>query len=286
MFKRVLVVMVVVAGCQGPESFRAGFTGVGGGGGNGVGSGGIGVLTGAAGSTGGVGILPIMTSGTAGDGGLVGGAAGDTTSGAAGSTGVAGGAAATAGAAGTVSPTGGGSGASAAGAPGAAGATVVDAGAGAAGRAVDVDAGAHDAAPPPPTSVAYSSATWKLTASITAAGADSVPSNACDGKLATRWTTGRAQMGGETFVVDLGKTEPVSRVVLDDTTNPQDFPIAYSLEISTDGMTFTPVKTGKGATTTDIQFDRVNTRYIRLRQTGTAGAAGSWWSIDELQISS
>ena len=91
-------------------------------------------------------------------------------------------------------------------------------------------------------------------------------------------------MGGETFVVDLGKAEPVSRVVLDDTTNPQDFPIAYTLEVSTDGMTYTSVKTGQGATKTDIQFDRVNARYIRIRQTGTGGAAGSWWSIDELQI--
>ena len=158
----------------------------------------------------------------------------------------------------------------------------VDAGAGGGGRSGGVvDAGVVDAAP---ASVAYSSTNWKPTASITAAGTADLPPNAFDGKLTTRWTTGRNQMGDESFVVDLGQMESVSRVVLDDTTHPLDFPVAYTLEVSTNGTTFTAVKMGPGAMVTDIQFARVNARYIRIRQTGTTPAAGSWWSIDELRI--
>jgi hypothetical protein len=76
----------------------------------------------------------------------------------------------------------------------------------------------------------------------------------------------------------------VSRVVIDDTTHPTDFPAAFTLEVSMNGTTWTTVKMGKGAAMTDIQFARVQARYVRIRQTGTTPAGGSWWSIDELRI--
>ena len=142
----------------------------------------------------------------------------------------------------------------------------------------------RDTAPEAPTSVAYASTNWKLTASITAAGNADAPPNAADGKLATRWTTGRNQTGDETFTVDLGQTMSVSRVLLDDTTNPLDFPVAYAIEVSTNGATFTAVKMGRGATMTDARFAPVNARYLRIHQTGTTPAGGSWWSIDELKV--
>jgi hypothetical protein len=274
--KLLLVVGVAVAGCQGPEAFRGRL--------------GAGATGGAAGAFGGAGtgILPVMVPGAAGTGvgpadqtgaagaGVLAGAAGASvgiggpgTAGAdPGLTGVAGATAAA-----------GGSGAAGT------GAVVVDAGAG--GRqGGGFDAGAaRDTAPEASAaSVAYASTNWKPTASITAPGNADLPPNAFDGKLATRWTTGRNQMGDETFMVDLGQAMPVSRVVLDDTTNAQDFPAAYTLEVSTNGTTFTTVKMGKGATVTDIQFTRTSARYIRIRQTGTTPAGGSWWSIDELRI--
>jgi hypothetical protein len=245
----------------------------------------------------GTGVLAIMVPGTAGDGspatgvagtagpagmGALAGAAGASALGAAGTglgaagsnaTGAAGD---TSAGAGTAGMTGG------AGATAGAGATVVDAGVGGGGGGSG--SGARDAGPEAPASVPYPSTNWKPTASITAAGNADLPPNAFDGKIATRWTTGRNQMGGEWFMVDLGQVESVSRVVLDDTTNPQDFPVAYVLEVSTNGTTFATVKTGKGATITDIQFMTTNARYVRIRQTGMTPAGGSWWSIDELRI--
>jgi F5/8 type C domain len=282
MLKRVLVVVAVVAGCQGPESFhdRPGAGGEPGG------------VTGVAGSPGvaGAGVLPIMVTGQAGTGSGPAGAAGsDPLAGQAGATagnGTVTGAAGV-GAAGNGTVTG-------AAGTGAAGTGIVTGGAGASAGATGTpdaggtgrpDAGAPDAAADVGApSVAYASTAWKPTASITAAGTADLPPNAFDGKLATRWTTGRNQTGDETFVVDLGQSVPVSRVVLDDTTNPLDFPVAYTLEVSTDNKTFTAVQMGRGATVTDVRFTRVVARYVRIRQTGMTAAAGSWWSIDELRI--
>ncbi|HSZ83036.1 MAG TPA: discoidin domain-containing protein, partial [Polyangia bacterium] len=127
-----------------------------------------------------------------------------------------------------------------------------------------------------------SAAQWKATASITAAGTADLPPNAFDGNLMTRWTTGRPQMGGETFLIDMGVSQSVGRVVIDDTTNPMDYPAAYALEISTNNTTFTSVKTGTGATVTDIEFAPAMARYVRVRQTGTTPV--DWFSIDELRI--
>jgi hypothetical protein len=288
MGKRVWVAMVVtVAACQGPESFRVRFDA------------GATLPPGAAGAAGssggaGTGALPIMTgetgaagtgilSGTAGDNGVtgasgVGGGGGAVVTGVAGTGPGTGGAGRTAGSAGVAGTTGG------AGAGAGTSGRTVDAGAAAGRGGPDAGRAAVDAAPEARPSVVYAPTGWKPTAPITAAGSADLPANAFDGKIATRWSTGRNQKGDESFTVDLGQVTSVSRVVLDDTTHAQDFPVAFTLEVSTDGTTFTAVKTGRGATITDVAFPRVDARYVRIRQTGTTPANGSWWSIDELKI--
>jgi hypothetical protein len=135
----------------------------------------------------------------------------------------------------------------------------------------------HDAPPATP----YTPTGWKATAPVTSPKASQGPPNALDGNVATRWTTGRSQMGNESFEIDFGITMSVSRVVLDDTMFPQDFPVAYLLELSADGTTFMAVSMGKGATVTNIEFGMMNARYIRIRET----ASGTkWWSIGELRV--
>jgi hypothetical protein len=147
------------------------------------------------------------------------------------------------------------------------------------------DASTSDSGTPVPQTKPYTPIDWTPTASTTAAGDADLPPNAFDGHLGTRWTTGHNQMGAETFMVDLRKAEPVSRVILDDTTFPTDFPAAYTLEVSTDGHSFTTVEKGHGATVTDIQFATTTARYVRIRQTGTTPAPlGAWWSIDEMKV--
>jgi F5/8 type C domain len=129
--------------------------------------------------------------------------------------------------------------------------------------------------------IAYLSGGWKATASTTD-GVDAPPPNALDGEITTRWTTGRAQTGGEWFVVDLGKAVPMSQLVLDDTMHPTDYPVTYELEASNDGVRFAPVEKGWGTTVTIVCFRELTARYLRVHQTGTAPEA--WWSIDELRV--
>lgn len=270
---RAIVVGIVLAGCQGPEEFHS-------------------KLGGLPPGTGGAGTLPVVVppAGGAGTGAVIAGGAGTTAvpdpTGAAGTTAITGAAGTVAGGAGTTGAAGvNGTAGTAAAGTGAAG-TSATAGTGGAPR----DAGAPDAAGSGPRdampeafpTTPYASTGWKPMASVTAAGAADVAANAFDGNPGTRWSTGRAQMGNETFTVDLGASRTVSRVVLDNATHGQDFPAAYTLEVSTNGTAFMNVKMGAGAAVTDVQFTRVMARHIRIRQTGTTPM--SWWSIDELKV--
>jgi F5/8 type C domain len=276
----ILVVAIGLGGCGVPEAFHGQPT---------ITTGGA---AGGGGAAGQFGTLPVTVPGGGGspgteDAGSVGSSLPGTAGAGAGSAG-----AGATGAAGSTAGVGGTAGASGAaggsGAAGTAGGPANATGAAAAGGSADAAAPPTDAgekadvgieAPPP---MAYASTGWTATASITAAGAANLPPNAFDGDLTTRWTTGRAQMGNESFVVNFGKSLSVSEVVLDDTTNPADFPAAYALDVSTDGTKFTPVTTGTGQTITTISFAQVSARYLRVRDTGTTPV--SWWSIDELRV--
>ena len=75
------------------------------------------------------------------------------------------------------------------------------------------------------------------------------PANAIDGKTTTRWSSGAPPVGGEWFLVDLGANAThLTKVVLDTTESTGDFPVAYKLELSVNGTTFTQVAIGAGAT--------------------------------------
>jgi hypothetical protein len=292
----VIVLLVSLAAACEPETFHGRSQ-------QPAGAAGGGVLTGAAGlpdNTGAAGMMatgaagiPSLPTGEAGTGAGIGGPAGTT--GAAGQAAAGMGAAGmTTGAAGMTTGaagmTTGAAGMNGAAGQGGTGGMRGNAGAGggtAGGNGADAGAGmmARDAGVEAPPSVAYATTGWTPTASVTAAGNADQPRNAFDGMIATRWSTGRAQMGNETFTVDLGSAKPVSRVVLDDTTHPADFPKAYTLQVSTNNTTYTDVKMGTGEVVTDIRFTQTMARYVRIRQTGTnPGAGGSWWSIDELKI--
>src|SRR6266540_1233721 len=60
--------------------------------------------------------------------------------------------------------------------------------------------------------------------------------NAVDDDATTRWTTGAGQEPGQYLQVDLGRSQPVRRVVLDTGADAGDFPRGYALFTSADGM--------------------------------------------------
>ena len=154
-----------------------------------------------------------------------------------------------------------------------------------------LDDASADAAPPPACSEAnatwigdagISTAGWAATATPTAT-TDTNPGdfdveNAFDGNLATRWSSGTAQVGGEWFRLDLGRVQTISQVAFFDKS---DFPAEYTLALSSDDVNYTQVATGLGAQPTAICFPAQSARYMKITQTGLSG---SWFSIYEISV--
>jgi 4-amino-4-deoxy-L-arabinose transferase-like glycosyltransferase len=119
---------------------------------------------------------------------------------------------------------------------------------------------------------------------------------AADGKMSTRWTTGRPQIPGAYFQIDFGHLEKVARIriLVGDSIN--DFPRGYSIRYSADGQTWTsldsimsPISlhwTGetllKGGQDLDFALPSTSMRYLKINNTGQDDVY--YWSIHELEI--
>ncbi|HVY26482.1 MAG TPA: discoidin domain-containing protein [Polyangiaceae bacterium] len=125
----------------------------------------------------------------------------------------------------------------------------------------------------------FDRASWTVSASSTAVG-DSLQ-GAIDGSIATRWSTGTAQTGGEWFQVELGAVGCISSVYL--VSGGGDAAIGFTIEVSLDGVSYEQVAKGAGNAVDHIQFKPHSARYIRVSQRGAGGA--HWWSIQEIEAS-
>jgi hypothetical protein len=119
----------------------------------------------------------------------------------------------------------------------------------------------------------------------TASRNNGAANRALDGKIGTRWDTGRPMKPGDWFVLDLGIESTIKSLTLDTRNSSNDYPRGYEVYVSFDGGSWgKPVVTGKGTNPiTEINFDKpVRTRFIKLLQTGSSD---SWhWSIHELKL--
>jgi hypothetical protein len=252
-----------------------------------AGAAGLGALAGDGGASGGAGTVDIAgTAGCAATGGAgaVGGAgqaggAADAGSQDAAAAGGAGGAAGSVGVAGS----GGGGAAGSGGQGGTSGAAGSAAGsAGAGGAAGATTSGAAGA-----VAVDYCDrARWTAKASVTTGDGGGPPAG-IDGDLTTRWANNHGQTGMDWYAVDFGGTVKLSKITLNNTlTYPDDYPGAYAVYGSSDGVTFdaTPFVTGSGANpSTVITFAQRSVRAVRVNQTGTSRAS-NWWQIGEFQV--
>lgn len=108
--------------------------------------------------------------------------------------------------------------------------------------------------------------------------------NAVDDDATTRWTTGAGQEPGQYLQVDLGRSQPVRRVVLDTGADAGDFPRGYALFTSSDGVHWNdaPAATGVGGgQLTTIDVPATVARFLRVVQTATAP---QWWSVADLRV--
>lgn len=113
---------------------------------------------------------------------------------------------------------------------------------------------------------------------------------ALDGDPNTRWTTGRFMQPGDRLTLDMGAVQTVSKIVLDSTASPNDYPRGYTLEASTDGQTWHEAARATGAEAAaanqqgvlTITFPAAATRYLRITNQGASPNA--FWSIHELSV--
>ena len=121
---------------------------------------------------------------------------------------------------------------------------------------------------------------WVLAASNNSA--DLV--NIVDGDESSRWATGEQQAPDQWLTIDLGAAQTFNQIVLSAEASPNDFPRSYELYVSSDGSDWgTPLLTEEGSPSiTQIDFDAVTARHIRIVQTGSVERF--WWSIHELNI--
>jgi hypothetical protein len=123
-----------------------------------------------------------------------------------------------------------------------------------------------------------SRAGWVATASSTESGGS--PSNALDGNLSTRWSTGAPQTNGQWFDVDMQSARTFSQLTLDAGPSTSDYPRGYQVFLSNDPSSWgTVLLSGAGtAPLVTITMAQQTARYLRILQTGSAT---SWWSIAE-----
>jgi hypothetical protein len=123
-----------------------------------------------------------------------------------------------------------------------------------------------------------------VTASKSGNGAP--PSNAHDGDVATRWTTGADQAGGEWLQIDFGKAVTLTKLTLMLGNSADDYPRSYATRFSnSSGNMAAPVlASGMGAKGVDtiLNFPAGTTgRYVLISQSGKV--TGLWWSVAEIQ---
>ena len=119
---------------------------------------------------------------------------------------------------------------------------------------------------------------------------------AIDGKIKTRWTSGRPQVPGMSFRVDLGQPAKIARIRIRLGDSFRDFPRRAEIRFSLDGLRWekavplnTPVYwTGEklfkdySGGETDLVFRETPTRFVEIIQTGQDSVY--YWSIHELEL--
>ncbi|WP_214630716.1 discoidin domain-containing protein [Paenibacillus agaridevorans] len=122
-----------------------------------------------------------------------------------------------------------------------------------------------------------------FTATAFASGSGSTAAAGVDGDVNTRWTSGAAQMPGQTYTINLGGNREVSRVLIDaGAASAGDYALGYEVWGLTDGV-WTKYASGIGTSRfihAEFWWSYWMTE-IRIVQTGTSS---SWWSIADVSV--
>jgi hypothetical protein len=131
--------------------------------------------------------------------------------------------------------------------------------------------------------------------SVTADRQGEQVSRMLDRDLQTAWSTGRMQSGGESLLIDLGRTADVSAVRLSQGPYTMDFPRGLAVDCAADRDSWSSCWTGSSTAlavrgllddprtgTLTIPVSAHDVRYLRVRQTGADAVNG--WAVAELAV--
>ncbi len=130
--------------------------------------------------------------------------------------------------------------------------------------------------------VALSRTGWTVSASNNSGSANV----AIDGDLTTRWDTGTNQTNGLWYEINLGGTRKFSQITFDVTNNSSDYPGAYAVYVSSDGVSWgSAVTTGTGSSAVvTMSFTQQTAQYIKVQLTASDTNTSHWWSVDEVNV--
>ena len=122
-------------------------------------------------------------------------------------------------------------------------------------------------------------AKWKLTSNRNSGELRFVN----DGGTNTRWKTNEQQKPGMWLMVELPTETKMAGLALDTESSFNDYPRGYMVETSSDGKTWKPAVTGKGAVITEILFPAaIAAKFVRI--TLTAEDKTYSWGVSEMVI--
>ncbi len=109
-------------------------------------------------------------------------------------------------------------------------------------------------------------------------------SYALDNNPYTRWSTTQNQKPGMWFQLDIGSSQTVSQVKLDNAGSPNDYPRGYIVKLSQDEQNWeTIAQNPNNREPVNVVFTPRQARFIRVEQTGTSDRW--WWSIHQVFVS-
>ena len=113
--------------------------------------------------------------------------------------------------------------------------------------------------------------------------------NAIDGDNGSSWSSGTPQTNAMWYELDLGETQTIGKVVLENPGSGKEFPRGLAVKVSTDDKTWTEV--GRVvrfyAGPAELSFTPVQARYVRFEQTSDVVQVNLWainWSISEVNL--
>jgi aryl-phospho-beta-D-glucosidase BglC (GH1 family) len=118
---------------------------------------------------------------------------------------------------------------------------------------------------------------WTAYASSIQGG--SSPSNAIDGNINTRWSSGVAQASGQWFKIDMGSQRSFDQLSFDAGSSTGDYPASILVQASSDGSTWWNVVNATGTSQNVVVATTSQTaRYILVF---LQSSKSNWWSIAE-----